>query len=63
MTDTKENSWEQNLRQLLYQLDPYIKKLTRKLEKKHKMLKKEISIVFNQNCTNNNFAAEVCGSK
>ena len=38
-TNMIKGTWEQNLGQLLYQLDPDTKKIARKLEKKHKKKK------------------------
>ena len=46
-----ESVWEQNVGQLFNQLDPDTKKPTRKLEakkKKPKLIKKEISVIFNK---------------
>ena len=39
---------------LLYQLDPDTKKLTKKLKKKYKIIKKQSSMIINQTCINNN---------
>ena len=51
--DMIKSAKEQKLDQLLYQLDPDIKKISKKLEKKHNILiKKERYVVFNQICTN-----------
>ena len=43
-----KSTWEQNLDHHLYQLNPDSKKLVRKLKKHHKIIKKNISVVFNQ---------------